>query len=342
MIDSSTSKKGDVLKNNGTKFSPGEDEKAASSGVVGGRFDSETGTLIIENADGSQISIRNFLTPGNIGIGPTGPTGPEGKAGTNGRNGKDGRPGEPGCQGPKGDQGPQGPAGGFGAPGERGPAGPTGPQGPQGLRGNTGPEGPQGIPGPTGPQGEIGPQGPTGPQGMIGPQGIPGPTGPIGPTGPTGEGTQGPQGPQGEAGPPGPMGPEGPQGLQGLPGEKGEAGASGFVVNNTMVHGDPAIGNYCAMESSGETIEVAGTYISDASTDLVEIGFSFNGTTNKKPVVMISWMEVGTTPDYACQQYNVELEDAVFTGGVGSFGIRTPTACTHWKFAWRVLLVNVN
>src|SRR5690606_41445441 len=69
MIDSSTSKKGDVLKNNGTKFSPGEDEKAASSGVVGGRFDSETGTLIIENADGSQISIRNFLTPGNIGIG---------------------------------------------------------------------------------------------------------------------------------------------------------------------------------------------------------------------------------------------------------------------------------
>lgn len=139
MLDVGLAEADDVIVYDGQKLVPENPDSAMGDTYVSnGVYDADTGTLTLTKTDLSVIQISGFMTPANIGIGPTGPRGPAGDAGKAGRNGRDGLPGPQGCQGPKGDYGPIGPTG---------PTGPSGPIGPQGIPGPTGPTGPAGTAG---------------------------------------------------------------------------------------------------------------------------------------------------------------------------------------------------
>lgn len=135
----------------------------AQTEVVAGRFDANSGTLVLTFFDGTQKTIEGFPTESKIPVGPTGPSGKNGEDGRSGQKGRNGMPGAPGCDGPIGLVGIMGLRGDEGRPGQQGPVGPEGAQGDigqQGIPGNTGPRGH------TGPKGQIGDKGP---RGRIGP-----------------------------------------------------------------------------------------------------------------------------------------------------------------------------
>lgn len=110
--------------------------------VIAARYDVETGTLVLVNNDGSQLSVGGFLTNGNIGRGPKGEPGIQGRPGMNGLHGRDGVNGERGCQGPRGFPGLDGPEG---PPGPRGAQGAPGLPGTQGEKGDKGDRGTDGV-----------------------------------------------------------------------------------------------------------------------------------------------------------------------------------------------------
>ena len=116
-------------------------EATVEPAVVKGRYDAESGTLVLINKDETVVTISGFPTLRNVPEGRQGPQGLAGRQGNPGKNGRDGRPGIQGCPGPKGD---------------RGPIGPTGPTGPQGIQGVIGPIGPTGATGATGAPGSDG------------------------------------------------------------------------------------------------------------------------------------------------------------------------------------------
>ncbi len=126
---------------NGSELEMQSSQVGADLYVASGEFDAETGVLSLIMSNNTVKNISGFLTPSNIGVGPTGPRGPAGREGRIGKNGRDGLPGAQGCQGPKGDYGPIGPTGPTGPQGPLGPTGPTGPTGPIGLQGIPGNDG---------------------------------------------------------------------------------------------------------------------------------------------------------------------------------------------------------
>lgn len=109
-----------------------EDQNMNNTGVISGKFNDVTGTLSLTLVNGQSVEIRGFMTPGDIGVGPSGPQGIGGVDGADGLLGEDGLQGPPGCQGPPGTPGVTGPQGEMGAQGEAGPPGATGPTGPKG------------------------------------------------------------------------------------------------------------------------------------------------------------------------------------------------------------------
>ncbi|AFH14774.1 tail fiber protein [Pseudomonas phage Lu11] len=338
MISTQGSNVGDVLKDDGIKYSPNPERVHITGAVKSASYDKETGVFRIVNSDDSEIVVTGLPTSSNIGVGATGPTGPQGAKGDNGRNGKDGRDGPAGCIGPKGDAGPAGPPGGYGGIGPRGPVGATGPQGPQGLPGEKGPIGPTGPAGPTGPSGGAGQIGPTGPQGIIGLTGATGPTGPQGEIGPIG-----PTGPKGESGT------EGATGLQGPPGEPGPAGvglpgppgASAIFTNDFWTHENPSVGRYGSIEVGDKTMEIMGTYKSSSSVQDISLTLPFNGKGARRAIAYISFnkfpTELRTTGNYTATVENTIDGD---TSCTLKFNGTVPFASLD--FNWRVALLSTS
>lgn len=162
---------GQVLKWNGSAWTPAQDNTGSSTG-------GSVSVGVTLTGDGSAVTPLNIAQQGA----------------TAGQslvwNGNNWTPATvAGIPGPAGPQGIAGPAGAQGDPGPAGPAGPQGAAGPAGAQGNPGPagaQGPQGVAGPAGTQGDPGPAGPQGPQGVAGPAGAQGDPGPAGPQGPQG------------------------------------------------------------------------------------------------------------------------------------------------------------
>jgi hypothetical protein len=193
--------------------------------IVDLRYNQDTGELIADLSNGTDLVVSGFLTAETIvsaGFGKRGDRGATGPRGEPGRDGKDGLDGPPGCQGAKGDSGPIGARGDTGPAGLKGDTGSIGPKGDQGERGARGDPGIQGPTGSRGARGIQGLQGPIGPQGEKGDRGIQGIKGNDGERGETG-----PMGPQGEKGDTGPVGPKGDVGCVGAPGSDGPRGDQG-------------------------------------------------------------------------------------------------------------------
>ena len=119
----------------GTEVTTQQDQDINNAGVVSGRFDDATGTLILTLVNGVEIKVPGFMTQGDIGVGPAGQQGISGADGTDGLIGADGQQGQQGCQGPAGAAGATGPRGQQGIQGPAGDIGPEGPRGEPGLDG---------------------------------------------------------------------------------------------------------------------------------------------------------------------------------------------------------------
>jgi len=134
MLDARGSTASDV-RFDGEQVVVASDPSTTSKNVVSGSYDDVSGVVTLTFADGTNIQISGFMTPGSIGIGAPGPQGVSGTNGADGLLGIDGLQGPTGCQGPPGTPGSTGPQG---TPGIQGPEGRPGPQGEKGDKGDTG------------------------------------------------------------------------------------------------------------------------------------------------------------------------------------------------------------
>jgi hypothetical protein len=119
----------------GSEITTRLDDAINDSGLVSGRFDDSTGTLVLTLVNGTLLKVSGFMTQSAIGTGPEGQPGIGGQDGTDGLMGTDGDQGQQGCQGPAGRAGATGPRGQQGIQGPAGDPGPEGPRGDQGLDG---------------------------------------------------------------------------------------------------------------------------------------------------------------------------------------------------------------
>jgi hypothetical protein len=244
--------------------------------------------------------------------GRDGVDGNDGRDGEQGPQGLVGRQGIPGDTGPKGDTGLQGEQGIQGIPGKDGEPGKDGRDGIDGL---PGPEGKVGPRGQLGPKGEQGDKGESGRDGIDGDKGVDGAVGPRGPKGDKGD--KGDTGSKGEQGPEGPEGPKGDSGekpvlgvdyfvMNGYNGKDGRDGIdgvgggnvdwvfstqSGSSINistgastNTLFYGNflttcsGGVGGIAIGDTGGGYYETGTLWISNDSTNNVELGISYDGS----------------------------------------------------------------